>query len=78
MQKLQFRVRYEFEIEGQTHKGVETEASWYYLDQRGKFYYNAPFKPIVECDMDIYKELTPLIKINNEYLSIEEIERRIK
>ena len=75
---LCFKVRYEFEIEGRAHKGIETEASWYYLDQRGNFYSNAPFKEIVECDMSIYKELTPLIKINNEYLSIKEIERRIK
>ena len=78
MQKLQFRVRYEFEIEGRTRKGIETETSWYYIDQRGNFYSNAPFKPIAECDMNIYKELTPLIKINDEYLSVEEIEKRIK
>ena len=35
--KLQYRVEYEFEIDGKKYSGVETEASWFYIDQRGRF-----------------------------------------
>ena len=75
---LQFRVRYTFEIDGVEREGIETEASWYYIDQRGCFYSNRPFQPIMPIREGVYKELQPLIKIGDEYLTVEEIEERME
>jgi hypothetical protein len=76
--KLVFRVKYSFKIDGVIREGVEEESSWYYLDQRGKVFFTSPMHGLKGCDMDYYKEVTPLIKINDEYLSVDEIEARIK
>jgi len=78
MSKLQFRVKYKINMgDGKFVEGVEEEASWYYLDQRGKFYSSGPMRPIMPCDME-RQELTPLIKINDHYLSVDEIEELLK
>ena len=53
--KLQYRVEYEFEIDGKKYSGVETEASWFYIDQRGAFYDSAPMRPISPVGEKIYK-----------------------
>lgn len=76
MKPLKYKVRYSFEIGGEPRSGVEDEASWFYVDQRGKFFDSGPMRPISPCS-DQYTELTPLIKINDEYLSIDEIEQRV-
>lgn len=78
MKPLQFRVKYKVQMPEKMVEGIETEASWYYLDQRGKFYSNAPMRPIIPCDMDMYEELTPLIKIGEKYMSVDEIEDLIQ
>ncbi len=76
---MQFRVKYKINHPtlDDPIEGVETEASWYLIDQRGNFYSHSPMKPIESCDMRMYEELTPLILINGEYLTIKEIEERI-
>jgi hypothetical protein len=56
--------------------GVETEASYFLVDQTGQMYEYAPLRPIRPISSD-YLECEPLIKINNEYLSIDEIEKRL-
>lgn len=76
MSKLQFRVKYKFRLNDEIREGIETEASWFYLDQRGGFYSSSPMRPITPCEKD-YDELIPLIKINDEYLTIEEISDRL-
>jgi hypothetical protein len=73
---VRFRVRYKFEINGHESEGIEEEASWFYLDQRGNFYSNGPMSPIKPCGRE-YKELIPLLKVNDEYLTINEIEKKI-
>ena len=75
--KLQYRVEYEFEIDGKKYSGVETEASWFYIDQKGAFYDSGPLRPISPVGKK-YTKLIPLIKIGTEYLSVEEIEKRLK
>ena len=75
--KLQFRVEYEFEIDDRKYSGVETEASWFYIDQRGEFYDSSPLRPISPVG-EKYTKLIPLIKIGDEYLSVDEIEKRLK
>lgn len=75
--KTQFRVKYNFTVNGEKYTGIETEASWYLIDQQGNFYSYSPLKPITPCDMSMYKELTPLFKIENSYLSIKEIDELI-
>ena len=78
MDKLIFRVRYKYSVDGVHISGIQEEASWYLVDQRGAFYTDSPMGPVKPVDMNIYTELIPLIKIGNEYLSVSEIEERIK
>lgn len=74
--RLIFRVKYKLEHAGTEREGIEEEASWFLIDQRGTFYSHGPMRPVMPCDND-YTELIPLIKIGEEYLSVEEIERRL-
>jgi hypothetical protein len=75
---MQFRVKFKAELpNGKVLEGIEEEASWFLIDQRGNFYSHSPMKPITPCDK-AYKELIPLIKIGEEYLTIKEIEERLK
>lgn len=74
---LQFRVAYEFELNGEKYSGTESEASWFYIDQRGAFYDSSPLRPISPVG-EKYTKLIPLIKIGDEYLSVDEIEKRLK
>ncbi len=76
MKKLCFQVKYRFSHNGQTHEGIEEEASWFLIDQRGNFYGSGPMEPPYPIK-DEYEELIPLIKIDDEYLSVEEIEQRL-
>ena len=72
---VMFRVGYEFEIDGKTHSGEETEASWYLIDQQGKFYSYGPMEPIKPCTKE--SKLEVRLKINNEYLTVKEIKKRL-
>lgn len=57
-------------------EGIEYETGWFLVDQQGNFYLNSPVEPIRPRGHS-YKDLIPLIKINDEWLTIEEIENRI-
>jgi|LSQX01.3.fsa_nt_gb hypothetical protein len=73
---VKFRVGYEFTIKGKKYTGEETEASWYLIDQQGGFYSYGPIKPIRPCiDED---KLEFRLKIGEEYLTVSEIEKRLK
>ena len=73
---MEFRVEWEAEINGEKMSGVESEGSWFLVDQQGKMYSYGPMKPIRPVD-PAYTKCVPLFKIGNEWLSFEEIERRI-
>jgi len=72
---VRFRVGYEFTLNGKKHIGEETEASWYLIDQQGKFYSYSPMSPVTQCTDENNLEVRLLI--NGEYLTIEDIEKRI-
>lgn len=74
---MKFRVKYEIELHGEKHKGTETEAGWFLIDQQGNMYSHGPTEPIRPIEKEYYKSVIPLIKIGEEWLSIEEIEQRI-
>jgi len=78
MNKLKFRVKYKFSIDGVERSGIEEESSWYLIDQRGNFYTDSPMGPVLPIHDNMYSEIIPLIKIGKEYLSVSEIEERIK
>ena len=73
---VRFRVGYEFTTEGKKHTGEETEANWYLIDQQGKFYSYGPMRPIKPCIN--YNKLEFRLKIGKEYLTVSEIEKRLK
>lgn len=73
---MEFRVKYEIEIDGETHSGIETEASWFLIDQQGKMYSYGPMLPVRPIGKE-YKLAIPLIKIGEKWLSVGEIEERI-
>jgi len=70
-----FRVIAEFTIDDERHIVEETEASWYLIDQRGRFYSYGPMEPITPCTEEDKLEFK--LKIGNEYLTVSEIERRL-
>lgn len=74
--KVKFRVKYRFEFGGEVKEGIEPEASWYLVDQQGNMYSYGPMKPIKPVN-DVYNLCEPLLKIGNEWLSVEEIENRL-
>lgn len=74
---MKFKIKFKAEMNGRIIEGIESEASWFLIDQQGKFYSYGPLKGIISCG-DEYLEMEPLIKINDEYLTIKEIEKRIK
>ena len=77
---MKFKVKYKFRDESspEPYEGIESEASWFLIDQRGNFYSHGPIEPIKPIKDGTYEELIPLIKIGEEYLSVKEIEERIK
>ena len=76
MKKLQFKVKYKANVNGQIIEGIQEITGWFYIDQRGKFLSSEPMQSINYCEKD-YDLIQPLIKINNEFLTVEEIEERI-
>lgn len=74
---MKFRVKYNAIVSNQEISGIEAEAGWFLIDQQGKFYSYGPMRPIKPCG-DKYQELIPLIKVHDEWLTIKEIEERIK
>jgi hypothetical protein len=76
MSKLTFRVKFKANVKGKIIEGIEEEGSWYLVDQTGNMFSYGPMKPILPISKQ-YIECTPLIKINDEYLTVEEIERRL-
>lgn len=75
-EKVKFRVGYEFTMDGKKIKGEEREESWYLIDQQGKFYSYGPMQPIKPCTEEDKLEFR--LKIGEEYLTISEIEKRMK
>ena len=73
---IRFKVKYKFVLDGEEKKGIESEASWYLVDQQGNMYSYGPFQPVAPVDM-CYTECEPLLKVNDEWLSIKEIEARL-
>jgi uncharacterized phage protein (TIGR01671 family) len=53
-----FRVYYEFEIDGELHKGVESEAGWFLMTQSGEMLQHGPLEPIMGTRE--YKKIIPL------------------
>ena len=74
---LIIRVKYKAIVDDRIVEGVEEEASWFTFDQRGGIYSSSPFHSPTLCN-DKYEELTPLIKINDIWLSVKEIEAMIQ
>ena len=72
---LKFRVNVKFTLGDTQHEVEETEASWYLVDQQGNFYYHSPMQPIRPCVKEDSLEFK--LKIGEEYLTIEEIEKRL-
>ncbi len=72
-----FKVKYTMEFDGKEISGIEGEGSWFLIDQRGNFYSHGPMQPVRPVE-DCVKKIEPLILINSEYLTIVEIEKRIK
>ena len=75
--KTVFRVQFKWDIDGKITEGIAEESSWYLMDQRGHFYTSGPFQPPSLCDEE-HSEFTALILVNGEYLSVTEIEKRLK
>lgn len=73
---MEFRVEWEAVINGEKMAGVESEASWFLVDQQGKMYSYGPMRPVQPIAQE-YTKCVPLFKIGNEWLSFDEIERRI-
>ena len=74
---MKLRVKYEIELHGERHSGIESAASWFLIDQQGNMYSHSPMEPIRPIEKEYYKSAIPLIKIGEEWLSIEEIEQRL-
>lgn len=73
---MKFRVDYEAVVSGETLSGVETEASWFLVDQCGKMYFHGPMEPIRPIGRE-YTRCEPLIQLGDEWLSIEQITDRL-
>ena len=58
MKPNKFRVYYEYEIDGEIHRGIESEASWFLLTQSGELLQHGPLEPLRDCKE--YKKLIPL------------------
>ena len=58
MRENKFRVYYEYEIDGEIHNGIESEASWFLLTQSGELLQHGPLSPLRDCKE--YKKLIPL------------------
>ena len=58
MKPAKFRVYYEYEIDGEIHKGIESESSWFLLTQSGELLQHGPLEPLRDCKE--YKKLIPL------------------
>lgn len=75
---MKFRVKWESIINGEKRAGVESEASWFLVDQQGKMYSHGPMRPVQPINHEIYTECIPLFQVGEEWLPFEEIERRLK
>lgn len=58
MRENKFRVYYEYEADGEIHKGIESEASWFLLTQSGELLQYGPLSPLRDCKE--YKKLIPI------------------
>jgi hypothetical protein len=76
-ERMTFRVEWEAVINGNAVSGVESEASWFLVDQQGKMYSYGPMRPVKPIDSS-YTKCQPLIKIGKEWFSVREIERRLE
>ena len=75
-EKVKFRVGYEYTVDGTKTTGEETEASWYLIDQQGRFYSYGPMEAIRRCTKADKLEFR--LKIGDEYLTISDIEKRMR
>ena len=73
---MKFKVEWEAVINGNKMSGVESEESWFLVDQQGNMYTYVPTKPLKSTELE-YTKCVPLFKIGDEWLSFEEIEQRI-
>jgi hypothetical protein len=67
--KMRFKVRWKKDND----EGIESEASWFLIDQQGHFYVHGPMEPIRMVEKGEYDELIPLIQIDDKWLTIEDI-----
>ena len=77
MSSLTFQIKYKAQIpNGPLIEGIEEEGSWFLVDQIGKVWSCGPMKSPRLIGPE-YLEAIPLIKIGEEYLSIDEITKRL-
>jgi hypothetical protein len=73
---VKFRVEWEAVINRKKMSGIESEGSWFLVDQQGKMYSYGPMEPVRPIDKR-YKKCIPLFKVGDEWLPFDEIERRL-
>lgn len=73
---MEFRVEWEAVLNGEKMSGIESEASYFLVDQLGKMYSYGPMKPILPIDKR-YTKCVPLFVVGDETIPFEEIERRL-
>jgi hypothetical protein len=73
---VKFRTGYEYTLKGEKITGVEGETGKFLIDQQGNFYSYGNTSPITPCTLA--DKLEFLLKIGDEYLTVSEIEKRLK
>jgi hypothetical protein len=73
---MEFRIEWEAALDGEKLLGIETEASWFLVDQLGNMYESGPLSPPKPIAKE-YTKCIPLFKVGDEWLPWEEIERRL-
>ena len=71
--KLKFRVKWKTS----KGEGIEEQNSGFMVDQQGTMYFHDSTRPLQYVSTDDYQECEPLIKIGDEWLSVDEIEKRL-
>lgn len=73
---FRFRVKCRFSVRDSVYTREESEAGWYLVDQMGRFYTYGPVESPKPCLDEALLEIK--IKIGSEWLTIAEIEARLK
>ncbi|MFW6225627.1 MAG: hypothetical protein ACOC3V_01545 [bacterium] len=78
--KLVYKVKYIFEspFTDEPMEMEESETSSFLVDQRGNFYTYGPMEKIEPIPERTTKSIEPLIKIDDEYYSLEELTNLVR